>query len=61
MLNESKLLLALNVGFLFLAVDCRRATLDAADHAGMELAVAHLLYNTATLYFTRESIQKRLP
>ena len=60
MLNEAELLLALDIGFLFLAMDRGRAALDAADHPRVELAVAHLLNDTAALYFARKSIQKRL-
>lgn len=61
MLDKSEFLLALNIGFLFLAMDRGRAALDAADHPRVEFAVAHLLNDTATLYFARKSIQKRLP
>jgi hypothetical protein len=59
-LDKAKLLLALDIGFLFLAMDRGRATLDAADRPCVELALADLFNDATPLYFARESIQKRL-
>lgn len=61
MLDKTELLLALNVGLLFLTMDRGRAALDAADRAGVELPVADLLNDAAPLHFAGEGIQKRLP
>ena len=50
--------LALDIGFLFLAMDRGRPALDAADHASVELAMTDLFDNAAALHFAGEGIQK---
>lgn len=56
MLYEAKLLLSLNFDSLFLAMDRRRTPLDAADAAGVKLAMANLFNDAAPLYLAGESI-----
>ncbi len=55
-LYKPELLLALDVHALLFAMDRRRAALDAARRALVELAVAHFLKYAAALHLTSEVI-----
>lgn len=61
LLEQAKLLLALNIRLLRFAMDGGNAALQAAHRPIMEFAMADLLQNAAPLHFAGESIEQRIP